>query len=85
VIVATVTLAGEDRSVWGEHQRSDAVYVHRLIVARRAAGRGLGAAILRAVAQRARDRGYRVLRLDCVGHNKDLVNYYCRLGFSPVG
>ncbi|GAB3434175.1 GNAT family N-acetyltransferase [Flindersiella endophytica] len=84
-IVATVTVASNDELIWADRHRPDAVYIHRLIVARSRSGRGLGTAVLREVERRARARGRRLLRLDIVELNADLAAYYERHGFRPVG
>ena len=63
---------------------SDAVYLHKLAVARSASGRGLGARLLSTAeawvlsAQRPR------LRLDCWDQNATLRAYYRDLGFEEL-
>lgn len=84
-IIATVTVTNDDELIWADRHRPDAAYIHRLIVARRRAGEGLGAAILREVERQTRERGRRLLRLDCVELNRDLAAYYERQGFRAVG
>ncbi|WP_315094837.1 GNAT family N-acetyltransferase [uncultured Cellulomonas sp.] len=83
-VLATVRLLWSDPDFWGA-DRTPAVYVHGLMVDRRAAGRGLGSALLDWAAQRGRDAGVEVLRLDCRTTNPVLRRYYEAYGFRAVG
>jgi GNAT superfamily N-acetyltransferase len=87
-VVATVTVTSADPGVWGTGTRVDDVsarYVHRLVVARDATGRGLGRAVLRAVESGAADVGCAVVRLDCVQGNPGLRRWYLAGGYRVVG
>lgn len=81
--VATVTLdANADPSLWTpEDEPNQALYVHRLVVRRSAAGRSLGVEILDWAGLQARAAGRRFLRLDAWTNNVDLHDYYRSLGF----
>ncbi|WP_421743329.1 GNAT family N-acetyltransferase [Cellulomonas sp.] len=83
-IVGTLRLLWTDPDFWGD-DRTPAVYVHGLMVDRRAAGRGLGAALLDWAAAQGRDAGVEVLRLDCRTTNPVLREYYESSGFRAVG
>lgn len=76
-----------DRQIWGDDAADDALYVHRFAVSRDFAGQGLGKHLLDFAEERGRTLGKRYLRLDCVGHNRRLNEYYKRrynfLGHSP--
>lgn len=56
-----------------------------LFVAPQARGRGVGTALLDAIAQEARARGYREVRLDVVEENLRARQLYERLGYRAVG
>jgi len=59
------------------------LYVQLLISDRSVAGSGVGAALLVHARERARQRGVRLLRLDCfAGGEGALVRYYERQGFT---
>lgn len=79
--VGTITLQTEpsdwDRQLWGD-VTDEALYVHRFAVARDFSGRGLGKRMLDFAEERGRELGKRYLRLDCVGHNQRLNEYYKR-------
>jgi GNAT superfamily N-acetyltransferase len=83
-LVATLQLQHSDPEIWGEDD-GDALYVHRLCVARAEAGMGLGLRLLDWARSQARARGRRLLRLDCVASNAALRRYYAAAGFVPRG
>jgi GNAT superfamily N-acetyltransferase len=92
--LATVTIATHANpcvwpaSAWADESthNSDAVYVHRLIVARGEAGKGLGEDLFDWAGQRAA-REYRAkwIRIDVWTANLDLHKYYESRGFEPAG
>lgn len=84
-ICAAARLLWSDPEVWGEEDRTCAVYVHGLMVHRAAAGRGLGPAVLDWAAQQGRTRAAEVFRLDCVESNPALRAFYRRQGFREIG
>jgi GNAT superfamily N-acetyltransferase len=61
------------------------LYVTLLLSARRLAGNGIGARLLELAGEIARDRGARVLRVDCWADSPALVKYYERQGFVRDG
>lgn len=83
-LVGTVRLLWTDPDFWGSDP-TPAVYVHGLMVARRAAGHGLGTALLDWAAARGRDAGVDLFRLDCRTTNPVLRTYYEGYGFRAVG
>ncbi|WKK27799.1 GNAT family N-acetyltransferase (plasmid) [Streptomyces olivoreticuli] len=84
-LLATVTLAPPDRDFWRDADSPDsALYVAKLITARRAKGERLGGRILDWASSIARDRGLPWVRLDCWRDNTKLQGYYLRAGFRHV-
>ncbi len=82
--VATITCRQHgNQRLWTLHERLEpAVYVSRLIVSRRAAGREIGAAMIDWAAQRAvRDWSAQWIRIDLWTTNEALHNYYRKRGF----
>lgn len=71
-------VAADEQRVWPDHKsREPAVYVRRVIVGRRYAGLGLGAALLDWAADVARrDHGARLIRVDVWTTNRALHAYY---------
>ena len=90
--VATVTMANwHNPNVWVPGAcacdlTERAVYLHRLITARKYAGRGLGELLIKWAAERARAKyGARWIRIDVWTTNDDLHRFYQKLGFEPCG
>jgi GNAT superfamily N-acetyltransferase len=82
--VATVTILRDDPMYWGDRPQ-DAFYVHKLAVRRDRAGRGIGAAIVEWANAEAAEAGREFLRLDCLGDNPGIRDYYEDLGFQHRG
>ena len=83
-LVGTVRLLWTDPDFWGD-DHTPAVYVHGLMVDRRAAGRGLGAALLDWAAAQGATPASDLFRLDCRTTNPVLRAYYESYGFRAVG
>lgn len=83
-IVGTITIDDlADSDFWSDDDLpTTALYVHRLAVARSAAGRGLGGMLLDWAATRARETGKPWLRLDAWKTNLALHRYYRSQGFA---
>jgi GNAT superfamily N-acetyltransferase len=84
--VATITLDERaDPDFWtAADEPADALYAHRMALARAAAGQGLGAEMLDWAAARAAAAGKRWLRLDAWRDNPGLRRYYERHGFTHI-
>jgi GNAT superfamily N-acetyltransferase len=85
-LVATLTLDGHaDPEFWRPaDDPGAALYVHRMVVRRAAAGAGLGSALLDWAGARAERAGRAWLRLDAWRTNARLRSYYERQGFALV-
>ncbi|MDT9684322.1 GNAT family N-acetyltransferase [Streptomyces sp. TRM76323] len=72
-----------DPEFWTPADQPDtALYVHRMAVARKASGAGVGEVLLEWAAERARSKGKAWLRLDAWKDNPGLHRYYRRAGFD---
>ncbi|MGF9695390.1 GNAT family N-acetyltransferase [Paenibacillus sp. MABNR03] len=76
-----------DRQLWGTqaNEEDGAVYVHRLAIRRKYARTGLGRDILAWSSSGIRFENKHVVRLDCVGDNERLNEFYPRNGYTFVG
>jgi len=85
-IISTVTVdTFADPDFWrSEDDPGSALYIHRMIVARGHAGRGIGDVLTRWVEQFAAALGYDYVRLDCYRSNTGLHRYYKAHGWSHV-
>ncbi|GAB3164687.1 hypothetical protein GCM10027059_21200 [Myceligenerans halotolerans] len=85
-ITGTITLDEyADPEFWmpGDHPH-DALYVHRMVVAREARGQDTGGQMIEWARTRAAAQGKQWLRLDAWRTNAELHNYYLRHGFEHV-
>lgn len=85
-LVGTITVDDRaDPEFWTPAERAEpALYVHRIIVPRHAAGEGIGGQLLDWAGILAASRGKRWLRLDAWKTNTALHRYYERQGFHHV-
>lgn len=86
VVVATITVdEWADADFWRHSDHvHDALYAHRMTVARSHRGRGLGSALLDLAADLAERECRSWLRFDAWSTNDALHRYYERLGFEMV-
>ncbi|MQA14710.1 MAG: GNAT family N-acetyltransferase [Pseudonocardiaceae bacterium] len=84
--VATLTMdTFADTDFWTHaDDPSAALYLHRIVVARHAAGHDLGTTLLDWAAERAERTGHRWLRLDAWRTNPGLLDYYRRTGWTHL-
>jgi len=85
-LAATVTCGrGGNKKLWTQRERQvPALYISRLIVSRRHAGRGLGAGLIDWAGLRSRDWNAQFIRIDVWTANNELQNYYKAQGFRHV-
>lgn len=87
-IIATFTLYTKqgswDKHTWG-NLNDGAVYLHRLAITRSKIGSGLGKEVLQWMENYLKKERKNTLRLDCVGSNMKLNDFYYRNGFEKVG
>lgn len=84
-LVGVFTVAHEDEAIWGEHERGEHLYLHRIARAATYPGRGLIGAVLGWARAQCRALGRAGLRMDTWASNEALVAFYERQGFRVVG
>ncbi|WP_439873447.1 GNAT family N-acetyltransferase [Bacillus mycoides] len=87
-IVGTVTAYPKqndwDEHIFGKEEVSNSLYIHRFAVKRKYKGSGIGEYILQWIDENMQsDKQY--LKLDCVGHNRILKDFYKKNGFAYIG
>lgn len=84
-VLATVSRGPVDRDFWTDDDRPEsALYLYKLIVARCAAGRQLGARLVDWASSLAALEGRDWVRIDTWRTNTGLHGYYERLGFEHI-
>ena len=83
-LVGVFSVAYEDEAIWGERERGEHVYLHRIARAATYPGRGLIAAVLAWARAHCRALGRAGLRMDTWASNEALVAFYERQGFRVV-
>lgn len=85
-LIGTMALDSRaDHEFWrAEDDPQAALYAHRMVVARRAAGHGLGAEMLDWAGSQAVRAGKKWLRLDAWRTNDQLQRYYLAQGFEHL-
>ena len=85
-LVGTVTCGrGGNKKLWTQRERNEpALYISRLIVSRRQAGLGVGAALINWAGLRGRAWDAEFIRIDVWTTNNELQNYYKAQGFRHV-
>ncbi len=84
-LVGVFSVAYEDAAIWGERERGQHIYLHRIARAATYPGRGLIDAVLAWARERCRALGRAGLRMDTWASNEALVSFYERKGFQIVG
>ncbi|MEU4420625.1 GNAT family N-acetyltransferase [Actinoplanes sp. NPDC024001] len=84
-IVGTITVDDfADPEFWSDDEPESALYVHRMMVDRSAAGQNIGGRLLDYAEEVAARAGKKRLRLDAWRTNKPLHEYYMRQGLDLV-
>ncbi|KIL41638.1 hypothetical protein SD70_05815 [Gordoniibacillus kamchatkensis] len=73
-----------DPHIWGDDD-GGCGYLHRLVVRRAYAGRGLGFKLLDLAERHLRASGKKMFRLDCMADSPKLNEFYTRAGFTYRG
>jgi ribosomal protein S18 acetylase RimI-like enzyme len=82
--IGMVRILEQDLMYWGE-QSQKAKYIHSLVVKEKHNGNGIGALILYKIANDAKEKHCKYLRLDADSKNPKLCKYYEKQGFKKVG
>jgi GNAT superfamily N-acetyltransferase len=80
--VGTVIFQLHDRIYWPDMPQGDAAYIHKVILKRPVAGKGLGNRIIEWARERAKAQGLTFLRLDTEAAREKLCSLYESAGFT---
>jgi ribosomal protein S18 acetylase RimI-like enzyme len=84
-LVGVFSVAYDDEAIWGERERGEHIYLHRIARAATYPGRGLLGAVLAWAHAHCRALGRAGLRMDTWAENDALVALYAKHGFRVAG
>lgn len=79
------SVALSDELIWGEEERGDAIYIHRMCVNPKSKGNNLARSVLAWAYGYASRLERKFIRMDTWADNQRLVNYYVDCGFHYIG
>ena len=85
VIVCNWTIAFEDKEIWGDKDKNDSIYIHRICNNPNFRGNRYIDKIVEWSIQYAKRKGKRFIRLDTLGNNTKLIEHYTLAGFIFLG
>ncbi|MBZ4191800.1 GNAT family N-acetyltransferase [Niabella beijingensis] len=85
VLVCNWVITYTDPSIWGDRDRNDAVFIHRICTHPAYRGNRYIDAITTWARAHAAQLGRRYVRLDTLGNNQKLVRHYTAAGFTFLG
>lgn len=74
-----------DLQIWEERNKDPSVYLHRIATQPGFRGQNLVAEIVKWSKTFAKQQNKKFIRLDTVGNNTELINYYQKCGFEFLG
>jgi ribosomal protein S18 acetylase RimI-like enzyme len=84
VLAGAFILVERDDAIWGDLERGDHLYLHRIARSAQHRGKGLFADVLEWARARCRALGRAGVRMDTWANNETLLRYYERHGFRLV-
>ena len=85
VIACVFATSFNDPLIWEEKDKDPSVYIHRIATDPEYRGNNFVPAIVEWVKDYAKENNKNFIRLDTVGENKGLINYYQKCGFNFLG
>jgi GNAT superfamily N-acetyltransferase len=85
LIACNWTITFEDKEIWGERDKGDAIYIHRICTNASLRGNRYIDAIVEWAKKYALQSGKRFVRLDTLGDNTKLIKHYTSAGFEFLG
>ena len=73
-----------DKIIWREHERGDALYLHRIVVNPAFKGKKLFGQILAWAKQHCVAQGLKKIRMDTWAQNPNIIQYYLTFGFRII-
>jgi len=84
-MACTWSITFEDKEIWGEKDDNNSIYIHRLAANPAFRGNKFIDVIVQWAKAYALSKGRKYIRLDTLGNNTRLVEYYTSAGFDFLG
>lgn len=85
LIACNWAITFKDKEIWGERDKNDAIYIHRICTNPKLRGNRYIDEIVEWSKQYANQTGKRFIRLDTLGNNTKLIEHYTSAGFDFLG
>ena len=85
VIACNWAITFADKEIWGEKDKNDAIYIHRIATNPGFRGNRYIERIVSWAKEYAIQKGKRFVRLDTLGNNTKLIEHYTSAGFRFLG
>ncbi len=85
VIICIFSVMYNDPVIWGEKDKEDAIYLHRITINPLHKGKKIMCVIKEWATQHAKQESKKFIRMDTWGNNKTLCDYYISCGFNYIG
>lgn len=78
------SVAYRDRIIWREHDKGDAIYLHRIVINPKFKGQRLFGAVLDWARRHIVEKKLRFVRMDTWAANPTIIDYYKTFGFQII-
>jgi Acetyltransferases len=85
VLAAVFSIVWKEPEIWNDTKGNEAIYLHRMVICNQYRGQQLTRKIIDWAIVMAQQLHKKFVRVDTWAQNKQLTNYYQRLGFQWVG
>jgi GNAT superfamily N-acetyltransferase len=84
-IACNWTITFEDKEIWGERDKNDSIFIHRICTNPNLRGNRFMDNIVEWAKEYAKQLGKQFVRLDTLGNNTKLIKHYTSSGFTFLG
>src|SRR4030095_836080 len=85
IIACNWAITFSDKEIWGEKDKNDSIYIHRIATNPIFRGNRYIDKIVMWAKEYAKQKGKRFVRLDTLGNNTRLIEHYTSAGFQFLG
>jgi GNAT superfamily N-acetyltransferase len=85
IIACNWAITFEDKEIWGDKDKDDSIYIHRICTNPTLRGKRYIDEIVKWAKPYAKQIGKQFVRLDTLGNNTKLIEHYTSAGFNFLG